>query len=133
MVTTVSRVLAALLSVLLAFGQSPSGPEQRAVRGTAPSTAVAVVKPWPHVVVKPASDSTTISLALAQGQGKPSAYPRDLPDGYVPPPAALPAPTGLRRLSPRTGGAGLLPEAHLALPRGRAPPLTALSRPPSGG
>lgn len=126
MVTTVSRVLAALLAVLLAFGQSPSEPEPRAPRGSVPSTVVATVKPWPHEVVKPASDSTTIALALAQWQGKQSAHPRDLPDGFLPSPAALPAPGGAWRFSPRTGGPGLLPDAHVGLPRLRAPPLTTL-------
>ena len=90
MVTTVSRVLAVLLAVLLAFGQSLTEQQEPPPRPEpTPSTVVATAKPWPHAVVKPATNSTTIALVLAYGQRKQSAPPRDLPDGYVPFPVAV--------------------------------------------
>lgn len=128
MVTTVSRVLAVLLAVLLAFGQSLTEQQEPPPRPEpTPSTVVATAKPWPHAVVKPATNSTTIALVLAYGQHKQSAPPRDLPDGYVPFPVAVPAPGDAWRFSPRTSGPGLLPDTHVDLPWGRAPPFTALS------
>lgn len=128
MVTTVSRVLTALLAVLLAFGQFPAEQQESPQAAEpAPSTAVATVKPWPHAVVKPVSDSTTIALALAHWQYKQSTPPRDLPDGYVPFPVAVPAPDDVGRFSPRASGPSLLPDTHVDLPWRRAPPFTTLS------
>ncbi|MEY9213853.1 hypothetical protein [Thermobifida halotolerans] len=91
-----------------------------------PATAVAVAKPWPHAVVKPANDSTAVSLALAKWHGKQAASPRDLPDGYAPSPVSVPVPGSAWRVSPSASAPVPVSGALVGLPPVRAPPLTTL-------
>ncbi|TDQ45612.1 hypothetical protein [Actinorugispora endophytica] len=129
MVTTVSRALAALLAAMLVLLCAPSVAAQDREDAPARSGRTSSAGLWPHAVAGPVSDSFSIALALAKWSGEQQrAVPRDLPDGYTPPPVSAPGPGhAWGRVPPPESGPPPDAAPDSGLPPGRAPPLTTLT------